>query len=452
MLRETVRSVVAWLRRALTQPFEELNRWQLAARFAYDLGRFGARQLKEDRAPQMAAALAFRTLFSLAPVMVVTTILVKAFRGTDAILSSFRELLIAAGLDKVYIANVTEASSEVGSGTSLTLANWLEELTSQLINMNLTAIGGVGLAVIVYAAIGLMVTIENSFNTIYRAPEGRLWVSRVPLYWFILTLSPALVFLASYVHHEFTDWISSVDTWQWLLFLVRTLWSFGLAWLFMLTVYALLPNCHVKIRPAIVGAFVATLLLAIGRQTLGAYLGNAFAINQLYGALGLVPLFMFWVYLMWLAVLFGLQVSATLQSLRGRTLKEINPPQVRAGIVDATAVLAIMEVIAEQFSKGRPMTSQKIAEITSLPEVVVSRIVERLVHDGWLHRVEHPETAVSLAQPPDKMSAEDFIRVGFQLADEGGPGRPSAMLTRLREAQQRAVDGVSLAALVGAEE
>ena len=71
------------------------------------------------------------------------------------------------------------------------------------------------------------------------------------------------------------------------------------------------------------GAFMAAVLLAIGRHVLGAYLENAVSISQLYGSLGLIPLFMFWVYLMWLVILFGLEVSATLQMLHGRTLDKI---------------------------------------------------------------------------------------------------------------------------------
>ena len=65
MLPNGIRQFIGSLRRAINEPFRELNRWQRAARFTYDLGRYGARQLKEDRAPQMASALAFRTLFGL---------------------------------------------------------------------------------------------------------------------------------------------------------------------------------------------------------------------------------------------------------------------------------------------------------------------------------------------------------------------------------------------------
>ena len=447
MLREYIRLTITWLRRAINQPFEELNRWQRAARFGYDLGRFGARQLREDRAPQMASALAFRTLFGLAPVLVVATILVKAIKGPDAILSSLHGLLVAAGLDKVHVGSAAQLAT-AAEGSTVTLAKWLENLTAQLVSANMSAIGWVGLVVIIYAAIGLMVTIENSFNIIYRAPGGRPWTRRVPLYWFILTISPVLVGLASYVNGQFTGWIGSVDTWHWVLLTAQVLWSLSLLWLFMFAVYTLVPNSTVTTRPALAGALVAAMLLTVGKNTIGIYLGNAFSINQLYGSLGLVPLFMFWVYLMWLAVLFGLQVSATLQMLQGRSLEEIERPHVRTGMVDSAAVLTVMEIIAEHFVAGKPVSTRFISDVTSKPEPTIARIVERLVQEGWLHRVERPETAFSLAKPPELMNANEFINIGFRMVDEGGQGRASAIVEQLRHAQQAVAEGVTLASLV----
>jgi membrane protein len=308
----------------------------------------------------------------------------------------------------------------------------------------------VGLAIIVYAAIGLMVTIENSFNIIYRAPGGRRWTRRVPLYWFLLTVSPVLVGVASYLNNQFTGWIASVDTWQWLLFTVRSLWSFALAWLFMFAVYALVPNSTVAARPALAGALVAAVLLGIGKHTLGAYLGNAFSINQLYGSLGLVPLFMFWVYVMWLAVLFGLQVSATLQMLHGRSLDEMNHPHAGVGMVDPASVLTVMQAIGEHFVAGQPVTPRQLADVTAIPELTIARMIERLIEKEWLHRVERPETAVSLAKPPEQMEAKELLEIGFGMLDEVGQRRCSILVKQLRDAQQTVLDGMTLAALLSA--
>ncbi len=444
MLRDHIRTVVNWLRRAITQPFEELNRWQRAARYAYDLGRYGAHQLREDRASEMAAALAFRTLFGLAPVLVVATILVKSLKGADTILDSLHTFLVGAGLDRIQIV-----TAESGDGSALSLAKWLEDLASQMAGVNLSAIGWVGLAVIVYAAIGLMVTIENGFNIIYRSPTGRAWTRRVPLYWFILTLSPVLLLLGSYVNEHFNAWIAQVDTWQWLLVSARAAWSFSLAWLFMFAVYTLIPNSTVPLQPALVGAFVAAVLLGIGKHTLGAYLGNAFAINQLYGSLGLVPLFMFWVYLMWLAVLFGLQVSATLHMLHGRSLDKIERRATRTGIVDPAIVLTIMEIVAENFGNGKTTSTRSVAEAASIAEPNIVLLMERLVQEGMLLKVEHPETGYALAKPADNIDAATLVEVCYRIIDENSrQGRKSVLSDDLRSAQQKIAEGNPLSSLI----
>ena len=86
------------LREALVQPRHELDRWQKTARFLYDLGRCGLRQLDRDRAAQMAAALSFRTLFGLLPVLVVATVLVKAMGAEEWFLDPLGELFAVLGL------------------------------------------------------------------------------------------------------------------------------------------------------------------------------------------------------------------------------------------------------------------------------------------------------------------------------------------------------------------
>lgn len=443
-----LRQILAGLRRAINEPFQELNRWQRTARFTYDLGRYGARQLRQDRAPQMASALAFRTLFGLAPILVVTTILIKNIKGPEVILDTVREMLVAAGLDKLQVGAAPGSEGLVGE--SMTLAQWLENLTRQLVNTDMSAVELVGLAVIIYAAIGLMVTIENSFNLIYRAPDGRPWGRRVTLYWFILTLSPIMIGLASFVNQIFSEWIDSVPAWHVLLMAARYTWGFGLIWLLIVAVYKLIPNSKVEWKPCCAGACVATLLLWLGKNTLGAYLGNVFAINQLYGSLGLVPLFMFWVYLMWLAVLFGLEVSAILQMLHGRSLDEMDPPRASTGLLDPTGVLTLIEVISERFVAGKTISSEQLAEATALPPQTVNRVIDRLVQDGWVHRVDRPEGNVSLARPLDQMKAAVFLDLGYQLMDDGKQVRSSALKQQLRDAQKREAEGITLAMLIPA--
>ena len=191
MASQRLQSVIEWLKRVVTQPRGELTRWQRAVRFGYDLGIHGARQLRRDRAPQMAGALAFRTLFSLLPVMVVATVLAKALMGRGELREflerTIRTLVSNLGLAEVTVSSAAAAGEEEGP---LTLAEFLIGFVDPVADFDLAALGWMGVVVVIYAAIGLMVTIERSFNTITNAPEGRPWIHRITIYWTVLSISP----------------------------------------------------------------------------------------------------------------------------------------------------------------------------------------------------------------------------------------------------------------------
>lgn len=423
-------TVLQWFRRVVTQPREELNRWQQTVRFGWDLGHFGARQLQQDRAPLMAAALAFRSLFGLVPVLVVATVLVRAVIGLDEFVSVIEQVFRWVGLDDVRI--LSPDGSETASAT---LADWLGHLTTEAAGIRLSAVGWVGVAVLSYASVTLLSTIENVFNTIYRIDRGRSWARRVPLYWFLLTMSPIAFALATWLNGRFEYWLTAIDTWPWAVWMSRHLWMLLCGWGVMLTVYMLMPNGNVRFRPAAVGAIVAVIMLEVGKQVVGSLLQNALSISQLYGSLGLIPLFMFWTYLMWLAVLFGLQVSAILQTLRGRRLQEIQQERAETGLTEPATVISVMDVVSDRFSLGETTSVQQIAESLVLPTSVVRRICDNLVARGFLHQLDSATDELSLAKPADQITAAELLDVGFTMVDRPGVER-LPLLTRLRDVQR----------------
>jgi len=100
--------------------------------------------------------------------------------------------------------------------------------------------------------------------------------------------------------------------------------------------YKLLPNTLARWRPALTGALVAAALWDASKWAFGLYVSRALPYLKLYGAIGLIPLFLFWLYLNWLIVLFGLEVAFTLQGMKGRVFERKDPrarspPPTRSG-------------------------------------------------------------------------------------------------------------------------
>jgi len=445
MLREYTQRVLHWIGHVIRQPWDELNRWQRAARFAYDLGRYGAVQLKEDRAPQMAAALAYQTIFALVPVLIVVMLIVQASMPVDAFEGHVRNLLQWANLDDVKIS-LPAGQSETAADTSLHA--WLVNLIQQAAGTRF--VGWVGFGVIVYSAISMLVTIETSFNTVYRAPAGRSWSRRIPLYWFLVTLSPAAIYGTAATHQFFESWQIGLANLPWAAEVLKVIWSLCIGWLFWFIVYTLVPNTSVALKASAIGALVCAILLEIATRSLGAYLQNARSISQLYGSLGLIPLFMFWVYVIWLFILFGLEVSATLQFLGNRALQDIENRRASAGLVEPAAVVSIMEVVAEDFRAGLPTPQRRIADRTGVSEHAVACILQELCKSGLLHRIDRDQNSVCLAQSPEGVTADRLMDIGFALADGAGERRVTQFAERLREHQLALAKSVTLASLVPA--
>lgn len=443
------RSVIDWATRVVTRPRHELTRWQLAARFAYDLCRFGGRQLRQDRAPQMAAALAFHTLFGLLPVLVVGAVVARSVLGPTEFLSQAHTVLDAF---RLYDIEITTAATlgGVAETTAVSLGDWLYNLFDQAMGLNLAALGGIGLLVLLYTAISLIVTIENAFNTIYRAPEGRSWLRRIPLYWFLLTISPIAMAVTIYIDRQFDSVIGGVALWHWLLVVIKVVWGFSMAWLVMFCVYSFVPNTAVKYRATVIGAFVATILVEAGRHGLGAYFENAVSFSKIYGSLGLIPLFMMWVYLMWLAVLFGLEVASILQNLRGRRLEELEKRARRSTLVDPASVVTVMKCIAARFVDGLSVTPNTIAGEARLTESNVTDILTPLEKAQFVYRLARPQGEYTLARPPQQIGADLLLQIGFQLVDQGSPPESDSLIDRLRKAQLRIASETTLAALATA--
>ena len=447
MLRKFIHDVVEWTTRVVTHPREELTHWQATARFWYDLARVGARQLREDRAQQMAAALAFHTLFALMPLAIVSTALFKGIQGTDNLRSLVHQMVQTAGLDAVRVMPADTAGAAGAEGISL--GAWLEDMVAKFGTIDLETLGLLGFAVMMYAAVAMMVTVEDCFNTIHRAPQGRSWLRRVPVYWMVLTVGPIGIALLFLVDSHVGGWLASVDASRGILRVLGVVWSIGLITLMLLGTFVLLPNTFVSWRSAVGGAFVSAVLLHVGKVGLAAYINNAFSFSHLYGPLGFVPVLMIWTYAMWICILFGVEVAAIVQRLGGRRdeLEDLERMRLRTGMIDATSVLFLMEVVAEGFASGQAVSLGHVVEETGLPQPLAADMLQKLVAQGFVHRVAGVEPAYTLARPPEDISADSLIEFGSGMLHERNGRRVSRGIEALRHAQRRLAADTTLAGL-----
>ena len=440
-LRKRVTDGLEWMSQAVHEPRRNLDEVQQRVRNGFEIAHFCLRHLAQDRAPQMAASLAFRTLFGILPVLVVVTVAARSLLG-----SNFQQitgqLIDAMGLNDIKIIppqlDTTQVSAPVGLG------DWVDGFVSTAANINLAGLGWIGMIVVLFSALWVMVTIENSFNVIYRARTGRSWTRRLLVYWCVLTLGPVLLGVMPWIWGNLASVLATLPKWTWLAVTVEVVSSVVMFWILMFVIYLWVPNARVRIRPALIGAFVAALLLEGGKRSLGAYMSNAFSVSSLYGSLGLIPVFMFWMYLMWMFVLVGLEVAALVQMLRGRDARADSEEE--KAPVDPAAILSVMGLIAEGFKQGHSVDTQQIIQATGLPANFVNASLDRLEQRGFINQLERND-GYSMARPPEQITASELMDVAFELVDDTSVRCQTPLLERLREAQRALASKTTLAGL-----
>ncbi len=145
--------------------------------------------IRRSQLTRMAAALSYRTIFGLIPVLVVGLVFTAAFAPREKVSGWLQSLLSFAGLSQIAI--IPEPDVGPPSPTDLAsprLDQWIASMVEHVQGLKWEVVGVVGLVTLFYAAISMLVEIEEAFNQIYHAPNGRSWTRRITQYWTLLTL------------------------------------------------------------------------------------------------------------------------------------------------------------------------------------------------------------------------------------------------------------------------
>ncbi|MEL7474034.1 MAG: YhjD/YihY/BrkB family envelope integrity protein [Planctomycetota bacterium] len=447
--------------------------------------------------PRMAAAMAYRTMFGLIPLFIIGLVVLGQFTSDEDKRDAVTRALKFSGLSEIALESepvappvrsigawgpgawippeAVETARQVASAEDFDAAlavamapplgevadesygeldAWITDKVEEISSIKLGAIGAVGFLTLVYAAISMLVELERSFNHIYQVRVGRAWTRRLIQYWAILTLGVLSLAVTFGVSENATRWLNAIlgvepgsgSVLGLLLGLVvRVALSTGVFFL----LYATVPNTRVHIRPGLTGAAVAAVLWELGKEGFTTYLTFTTVYSSLYGSIGLIPLFLLWVYITWLIILFGLQVSQMLQTFRDWA--DDGPGAESTGFVSPTIAIDLGVMAARSFDGGAPLQLGAATERLGLSPTVARRVLEAMESQGLLHRVgDEDDGRWTLARPPERVSAAELLGVGEALIDraEHEPGAAD-LERRLRQVQRREVEAETLADLVG---
>jgi len=365
--------------------------------------RFVFARWRDDRAPQVAASLTYTSLLAITPVFAIAV----------ALLSSagfFREAMVQL---KIFL-----------------LVNLAPEIAGRIITEympqfahNARRLTTYSLVFLMITATVLMLTIDRSFNAIWKSRGRRPYWLSVLAYLVLLVSGPLLIGLGVTITTYVMTLSAGVGVPEFanpaLLRLIPTLFS-AIAFFLL---YRIVPHGRVHTMHAAVGGLVAAMLFEAAKELFAIYVRYAPTYSAVYGTFAALPLFLLWVYMSWLVVLFGAELTASLEYWNSRLWTQAPRHDPRYGHAVALARhLFEARGAAVPFEHLRAATGMPLDQLEdALHHMTASGMVERVGRDGYAIR----ETGAP--PPPQPRRLRHALRKARREArkwHKGADGRP----------------------------
>ena len=244
------------------------------------------KEWSEDKASRLSAALAYYTVFSIPPLMVVAIGIASLF--TDRATIEEQVVNQAAGLmgsqGGEAIRTILQSAEEPGNG----------ELLPTLL----------GVALLLFGASGVFTQLQDAMNTIFgvkpNPKRGIVGIIKDRFLSFTMVLTIGFVLLVSLVLSTVLTTLGNfvgglVSEAQILLFIVNFVISFGVFTLFFALIFKTIPDVEMSWRDVLVGAAITALLFKLGEYALSFYFERSDPTSA-FGAAGSIILLLLWVY------------------------------------------------------------------------------------------------------------------------------------------------------------
>ena len=341
------------------------------------------KHFKEDSLLEEAASLSYTSLLATVPLLAVTF-------GVISIFPVFNEW--SEQFQNFVFSNFVPAAGEV---IRIYLTTFLESVGKLTLP---------GTVVLIATALLLMFRIEVAFNKVWRVTEARTVTNRIVMYWAVLTLCPIMIGAAValgaqnvYSALNFGDGDSPG---------LQGAAIFVLMWTVFTVIFILVPNRKVQLRDAVAGAFLTAILFEIAKAGFVAYITNA-NYTVIYGALATIPIFLVWLYLVWIVVLFGASLAASLTTFKDESPIDVDWP---AGLELQLAYRLLGQLWQAQ-RKGRSLfVTDLIEKEPKASEILIRNILVKLRDKEIVSH--HPDEGWFLSRDLQDLTLGDLIQAG----------------------------------------
>ncbi|HKJ05218.1 MAG TPA: YihY/virulence factor BrkB family protein [Geopsychrobacteraceae bacterium] len=341
-----------------------LNPFQLLLVRQLQAAALVGRDFMNDRCLLQASALTYSSMLAIVPLLALTFALLKAFGVQNR-------------LEPLIMEKLSVGSEDV-----------IQSIVGYINNTQVASLGALGLVLLLVAVVSLLTNVEKSFNHIWGVSGTRSLLRRFSDYLSVILVGPVLLISAmsmttSLASHDLVQRFLEMEVVGSVLLLLFKVTPYLFMWLAFAILYIFMSNTKVELKAALIGGIFGGTLWQLAQWAYVNFQVGVAKYNAIYGTMAALPIFMVWLYLSWLIVLLGLEVTYAKQNLRvsGYDLRD----EEVSILGHEQSSLAILVVLAERFIKGdSPLSQGELAQLLVLPPRLCGSVLTRLDALGFV--------------------------------------------------------------------
>jgi membrane protein len=340
--------------------------------------RYLGQRFNRDGCRQSAAALTYMSLFAIVPML---TLMYSMF----SLVPAFNE--VGSQVEAFIFSKFLPSSGQE-------ISQYLTEFSSQARKLS-----AAGVIILMVTSFLMLANIEKTFNHIWATTGSRKGLAGFLVYWAILSLGPLLLAAGMLMKTYLVSFqliVDEVDS----LGVSAILFSYLpwlLTWLAFTLLYIAVPNCKVRTSHAVFGGLVTTALFETAKTLFGLLVAHS-SYTSVYGAFAVIPLFLIWVYLLWVLILVGAELVRSLETFRfqGRG----------TAIPDLLAVVIILWQCWRRQQKGQALSDSTMT-VVGLDAEHWRRLRNMLLEKHILEKTSKGQYV--LVRDPSSISLNDIV-------------------------------------------
>lgn len=297
------------------------------------------------------------------------------------------------------------------------LSMWLENNVSRdafRLSGSTGLINIIAIAGLIFAGSAILVISERVFNEIWRVKKGGSYFRKVTGFWIFFTIAPLLILGNTLIKNFFMPAGGFMDIMirnnPFFGFLYNRLVPFLITLFIMVMVNMIIPRAKVLFKSALFGGIFSAVLWELSKNFFYLYVSRMTNVTSFYGSLSTIPVFMIWMYLTWMIILMGAELSYTFQNRR--LLTNLYRGYISSGNQYTHAYLGVSLLIWMNsfYRRGKSIpTLDKFCDYLGVRLNTMTDVGEELVQLEYLDPVRSDIPRYVFAQNPEFIFMDNVI-------------------------------------------